>query len=297
MSQPRSSATGWWRSASAGPWPALAPDRGGDEAGEDAEAAALRAQLAGSDLDPERQRLLFDLGQFHRREAKPAWWATFDSLGRDTDELVDDLDCLGGLEATGPAWREGGALVRDYRFPEQETRLKPGQSPTAPLADPFVSLTLAELDRRARRATVKIGAGKDIDLPERLSLHPPRPIPTDGLAAAVRAAIADQCGPRSHRAIDDLLARRAPRLDGGGGRGHPRRRGSGRGDGARRAGDAGHGAADPGSARHRQDPCRRPRHPRAVRGGAAGRRRLDQPRGDLEPAPRLPRGAAGRRDL
>ena len=47
----------------AGPWPALAPDRGGDEAGEDAEAAALRAELAGSDLDPERQQLLFDLGQ------------------------------------------------------------------------------------------------------------------------------------------------------------------------------------------------------------------------------------------
>ena len=199
----------------AGPWPALAPDRGGDEAGEDAEAAALRAELAGSDLDPERQRLLFDLGRFHRREAKPAWWAIFDSLGRDTDELVDDLDCLGGLEAIGPARREGGALVRDYRFPEQETRLKPGQSPTAPLADPFVSLTLAELDRRARRATVKIGAGKGIDLPDRLSLHPPRPIPTDGLAAAVRAVIADQCGPRSHRALDDLLARRAPRLDGG----------------------------------------------------------------------------------
>ena len=56
----------------AGPWPALAPDRGGDEAEEDAEAAALRATLAASGLDPERQRLLFDLGFFHRREAKPA---------------------------------------------------------------------------------------------------------------------------------------------------------------------------------------------------------------------------------
>ena len=54
------------------PWPALAPDRGGDEAEEDAEAAALRAELAASGLDPERQRLLFDLGLFHRREAKPA---------------------------------------------------------------------------------------------------------------------------------------------------------------------------------------------------------------------------------
>jgi hypothetical protein len=31
----------------------------------------------------------------------------------------------------------------------------------------------------------------------------------------VRDVIADQCGARRHRAIDDLLARRAPRLDGG----------------------------------------------------------------------------------
>jgi uncharacterized protein len=199
----------------AGPWPALAPDRGGDEAEEDAEAAALRAALAASALDPERQRLLFDLGCFHRREAKPAWWAIFDSLGRDTDALIDDLDCLGGLEAVGPARADGRSIVRDYRFPEQETRLKPGSQPTAPLAEPYLSVALAGLDRGTRTATVKVGAAKGIDLPDRLSLHPPKPLPTDVLAAAVRGVIADQCGPRAHRAIDDLLARRPPRLDGG----------------------------------------------------------------------------------
>jgi uncharacterized protein len=199
----------------AGPWPALAPDRAGDEAVDDAEAAALRAELAASDLDVERRRLLFDLGQFHLREAKPAWWAIFDSLGRDVDELIDDLDCLGGLEATGPARREKQSLARDYRYPEQETRLKPGQSPTAPLVDPFVTLGLVALDRRESKVTVKIGAERGVHLPDRLSLHSPAPIDTRGLAAAVRAVIADQCGVQRHRALDDLLARRAPRLDGG----------------------------------------------------------------------------------
>ena len=199
----------------AGPWPALAPDRGGDEADEDAEAAALRAELAGSDLDPERQQLLFDLGLFHRREAKPAWWAIFDSLGRDTDEL----DRQPRLPRRPRSHRPGAAGRRRARarlsLPGAGDPAEAGPAPTAPLADPFVSLTLVELDRRARRATVKIGAGRGIDLPDRLSLHPPRPLPTDGLAAAVRAVIADQCGPRSHRALDDLLARRAPRLAGG----------------------------------------------------------------------------------
>ena len=87
----------------AGPWPSLAADRGVDEVVEDADAEALRATLTASGLGAERQRLLFDLAFFHRREAKPAWWAIFDSLGRDTDELIDNLDCLGGLEALGPA--------------------------------------------------------------------------------------------------------------------------------------------------------------------------------------------------
>jgi uncharacterized protein len=199
----------------AGPWPDLAVDRAGDEVAEDAEATALRALLSASDLEADRQQLLFDLGFFHRREAKPAWWKIFDSLGRDADELIDDLDCLGGLEAIGPSRVEGRSIVRDYRFPEQETRLKPGSAPTTPLAAPYVSVALETIDHRSRTATVKVGAAKGLALPRRLSLHPPAPLRTDALAAAVRDVIADQCGPRHHRALDDLLARRAPRLDGG----------------------------------------------------------------------------------
>ena len=184
-SRPRSYATGF-AIRPQGPWPALAPDRGGDEAEEDAEAAELRAELAASSLDPERQRLLFDLGFFHWREAKPAYWAIFDSLGRDTDELIDNLDCLGGLEAMGPARREKRSFVRGYRYPEQETRLKAGSR--RPRRSP------SPMSRWARRARPRgphrhgeVGAGRGIVLPDRLSLHPPRPLGTRGLAAAVRA--------------------------------------------------------------------------------------------------------------
>ena len=238
--------------------------------------------LAGSGLDAERQQLLFDLGCFHRREAKPAWWAIFDSLGRDTDELIDDLDCLGGLEAIGPARRERRSIVRDYRFPEQETRLKAGSQPTDAARRPLpLRSTLAALDReRADRH------GQDR---RRQGHRPARPAVAASAerrstrAASPRrcaAAIADQCGPRAAsrprrpaRAPGAAARRRA-------GRRHPRRRRPGRGHGARRPRDAGHGAADPGSARHRQDLRRRPRDPRAGRGRAAGGGRLDQPRGD-----------------
>jgi len=52
--------------------------------------------------------MLFNLGLFHKREAKPAQWAVFDSAGKDEDELIDDLDALAGLEAIDPAGRARG---------------------------------------------------------------------------------------------------------------------------------------------------------------------------------------------
>src|SRR3546814_1206083 len=77
----------------------LAQDAAEQEVVEDEETTALRDRLAASSLTPERQELLFNLGLFHKREAKPAKWTVFDSAARDEEELVDDLDALAGLEA------------------------------------------------------------------------------------------------------------------------------------------------------------------------------------------------------
>src|SRR3546814_3861966 len=55
-----------------GPWPVLAQDAAEQEVVEDEETTALRDRLAASSLTPERQELLFNLGLFHKREAKPA---------------------------------------------------------------------------------------------------------------------------------------------------------------------------------------------------------------------------------
>src|SRR3546814_14581878 len=57
-----------------GPWPVLAQDAAEQEVVEDEETTALRDRLAASSLTPERQELLFNLGLFHKREAKPAQW-------------------------------------------------------------------------------------------------------------------------------------------------------------------------------------------------------------------------------
>lgn len=199
-----------------GPWPQLIEPADAKENEEDVEAQALRAQLAASGLAEDRQSMLFDLGMFHKREAKPAWWAIFDSLGKDDEDLIDDLDALGGLVATGPAEPIKRSVQRSYRFPAQESRLRGGKKASIPTPEGFTSVSIDEFDRRRRTITPKIGAARADLLADRLTLHPDKPINAEVIASALRDVIDDQCGPRSYRAVDDLLSRSAPRLVGAG---------------------------------------------------------------------------------
>lgn len=195
------------------PWPVLAPDASDKELEEDADTQALRAKLMASGLPQDRQDMLFNLGLFHKREAKPAQWAVFDSVGKDEDDLIDDLDALAGLEAIGPATPVKRSMMRTYRFPPQETKLRAGRSATVPVVDgPPASVSIDELDRTVRTIAVKAGPAKAHLLTDRLTLHPDWPLNTDVIASALRDVIDDQCGARRFTAVDDLLARAAPRL-------------------------------------------------------------------------------------
>jgi predicted RecB family nuclease len=200
----------------AAPWPLLGQDAGPKEAEEDADTEALRAMLGASGLPQDRRDMLFNLGVFHKREAKPAQWAVFDSAGKDEDDLIDDLDALAGLEATGPAEQVKRSMARTYRFPQQETKLRGGRNATVPVVDGApATVSIHDMDRTAREITVKAGAAKAHLLTDRLTLHPDWPLNTDVIAAALRDVIADQCGSRAYRAVDDLLSRAAPRLASG----------------------------------------------------------------------------------
>ncbi|MBN9433610.1 MAG: TM0106 family RecB-like putative nuclease [Bosea sp.] len=195
------------------PWPVFELDAAPKEVEEDGETQALRAALAASSLPQDRQDMLFNLGQFHRREVKPAQWAVFDSVAKDDDDLIDDLDALGGLVATGPVEMVKRSFARSYHYPPQETKLRDGRKATVPVPDgPPATVSIEALNRTERVITVKAGPGKAHLLADRLNLHPDWPLDTAGIAAALRSVIADQCGPRAFGAVDDLLSRRAPRL-------------------------------------------------------------------------------------
>jgi uncharacterized protein len=62
---------------------------------------------------------LADLLGFYAREAKPEWWAFFDRMDKFPDELVDDAECLAGLELVGEPESVKRSLLYTYRFPAQ----------------------------------------------------------------------------------------------------------------------------------------------------------------------------------
>lgn len=204
------------------PWPILAEVSAdsalADVDAEEAEIAALSARL-----DPVRARLgteaadlLLDLNFFHKREDKPAWWSIFDKLAQESEDLVDDLDCLIGLEAVGPATPvTKQSYQRVYSYPLQETKLRAGKRPCLKPADGPDGIEITAMDRDQRTITLKRTYKKG-DLPDRIDLLPPMPIANKTLRQAI-AAVTDDiiAGRGGYQAIEHLLCRTLPTFLGG----------------------------------------------------------------------------------
>ena len=199
------------------PWPTFGeiPAAGAlsNVAGEEAEAAALRARLVPlvPDWGQAPVDLLADLHDFHAREDKPAWWAIFDRLSGDGETLADDLECLAGLEAIAPPVQvTSKSFERTYRFPPQETKLRAGKRPCVrPAAKPD-DVELRALDREARTVVLRRSHAKGA-LPDRLDLIPPMPFRKTVLRTAIEAVgVGLLAGDRNLQAVEHLLLRRAP---------------------------------------------------------------------------------------
>lgn len=105
-------------------------------------------------------------------------------------------------------------MLRFPRTGNQDPRFEPGQRLDTDL-EGSKTLTVTELDRKARRVWVKTGAANAALLPRITGLHPTPPLDTGIIAEAVRDAITDQCETQAYTAIDDLLSRRTPRFRSG----------------------------------------------------------------------------------
>lgn len=175
----------------------------------DAEQDALQALIAGAErrLGSRLAELLFELNGFHRRADKPVWWEFFDRQERETDDLIDDLESLGGLRAArSPVGQE-----REYLYPPQETKLRAGSRVAVRGASGTAEIT--NFYRQRRRVTVKFP--RKIGTPNTCDLIPSGPFKNQVLRDAVRRITESMvAGDDRYRAVADFLERRAPRLCG-----------------------------------------------------------------------------------
>ncbi|MGH8502338.1 MAG: TM0106 family RecB-like putative nuclease, partial [Gammaproteobacteria bacterium] len=160
------------------------------------------------------RELTFHMLDFHRRCAKPEWWAMFARQEMTVDELIDDAECLGGLteHPDYPLTRAARSAIYTYRFPEQESKLKKGD--TCRRSDTLkVAGEIVELDEAASIVRIR-GTGKE-PLPPSLSLIPQGPIDTRGLRSALyRVADSVIAGDERYQAIKSLLLKQPPRVSG-----------------------------------------------------------------------------------
>ena len=168
--------------------------------------------------DPERRRiqeLLAWLLEFHWREAKPVWWRMFDRHEMTEQELFDDLDCLAGLHRTAtPPKQVKRSWLYEYSFdPDQDTKLHE-ESKCIFAHDLGIKTTITQLDAENGKLLIKLGPGAPIP-PEQLNLIPDEYVSAQVIADAVfRYVEAWADGEPASQAVDDLLHRRPPRIQG-----------------------------------------------------------------------------------
>ena len=161
--------------------------------------------------------LLAGILDWHRREAKPQWWAWFTLRGASPEELFDSPDALSGLEFLADMETIKQSRVTRYRFdPTQEYKLKVGDTPIDPATGASAG-TVHDLDPAA--GTVDLLRG-----PSRQGTHPAALIPSQPFDTKLQrealGKVADRVlaagidGPGPYRAVRELLLRRPPRIVG-----------------------------------------------------------------------------------
>jgi predicted RecB family nuclease len=172
--------------------------------------------------------LLAQLLDYHRREAKPAWWQWFERLERTSAELAEfDPEAIGELSPIGdadPLPKPSRSFVQRFSFPAQDHKIRAGKfddphscgiNPETGESDHKAkSVEVLDIDDAAGELRLKLSKARLADPPS--ALIPGKPYGTNEQRGALRdiatAAIASGSGEiSSFRAADDILGRRLPR--------------------------------------------------------------------------------------
>lgn len=104
----------------------------------------LKRDLLDGAEEADESWMVAQLLDYHRREAKPIWWAYFARLEMTPAELVDDPDSIGELEHLGaePLPPPRRSVVHAFSFPPQGYKLGAGEE----VIDPVTGLSAGFID-------------------------------------------------------------------------------------------------------------------------------------------------------
>ncbi|HEX3803411.1 MAG TPA: TM0106 family RecB-like putative nuclease [Solirubrobacteraceae bacterium] len=187
---------------------------------EDTGIAVLKRELLAGVPDDSSQRsveergrtLLVDLLEWHRREAKPAWWRYFQLKVLTSEDLVRERDAIGELEGGEVVEQVKKSVVRRFSFPPQEHGFGVGNA----VCDPATGKTWSvwALDEESGTIELKIGSANADPIP--CAVMECGPINMDALAARLRdlgeRVVRDGLGGTDPATA--LLLRRRPAGDG-----------------------------------------------------------------------------------
>jgi uncharacterized protein len=163
-------------------------------------------------FDPEQRErwLAAQLVDYHRREARPVWWAFFSREGRTPEELEEDGEAIGGLVPDGPPVGDG---IHRFTFPPQEHKLAEGKGVNDPATLRWAG-TIEKLDDERGKLWLRRGpALEDVPLPRSLILG--GAVPTRAQQAALyRLAESVLAGDERYPALEQVLRRDLPRIAG-----------------------------------------------------------------------------------
>lgn len=203
----------WFEGGATDPRPGAAEER--DEAEQRLDEMS-RALLAAEQPGEDWRRLVADLLEFHRREAKPDWWAMFSRQDLPHEALLDDPECLAGLQPHPDIQPrpDKRSMIHTFQFPAQDFKLKAGAEPlrAGTLARAGAVVSIDEDDR-----TIELKLGPSVaPIAPGTALIPPGPVPDKNLRLAVyRLAEAVRDGDLDrYSAVVSILRRDLPDIRG-----------------------------------------------------------------------------------
>jgi predicted RecB family nuclease len=199
------------------PWPeAPEPQPLSPEASEALDARQRLRQELVDGVEPGTPRWLAgELLEYHRREARPAWWAYFDRLGKSPEELLEDSEAIAYLEVdprTPPQPRKK-SLVHTLRFPIQDHKLRPGHMVQDPATGRSAGEILAIDDTSGILQLLRGPRFGSTPLPSEIVAGGPIDDRTQR-AAVLRVAESIRAGDGRYPALQAILARERPRIQG-----------------------------------------------------------------------------------